>query len=81
MCGVEVTSAFAGVAFVALIALFMLGSYGVFRQIRNGRIDPRQDPEWGPYRAPASPHSLIDPTTTFGPRPEYDDDHVRYLDD
>lgn len=73
------TSILAFVALVAFVALFMLGSYGYFRQIRNGRIDPRQDPEWGPYRAPASPHPLIDPTATFGSRPEYDDDHVRYL--
>lgn len=81
MRGVEMTSIVAAVAFVAFIALIILFWYWFFRQIRNGRIDPRQDPEWGPYRAPASPHSLIDPTTNFGPRPEYDDDHVRYLDE
>lgn len=69
------------VALVAFVALFMLGSYGYFRSIRNGRIDPRDDPEWGPYRAPASPHPLNDPGANFGPRPEYDDDHVRYIDE
>lgn len=74
------TSILAGVAFVAVVALFMLFSYWVFRQIRIGRIDPRMDPEWGPYSSPASPHSLIDPTTDFAPRPEYDD-HVRYVDE
>lgn len=35
----------------------------------------------GPYSAPASSHSLIDPSTNFGPRLEYDDDHVRYFDE
>jgi hypothetical protein len=71
----------AAAAFVAVVALFVLFSYWVFRQIRNGRIDPRMDPRWSPYSSPASPHSLIDPNTNFGPRPEYDDDHVRYLDE
>lgn len=73
------TSVVAAVALVAFVVLFMLFSYWVFRQIRDGRIDPRDDPEWGPYRAPASPHSLRDVDTRFGIRPEYDDDHVRYL--
>jgi hypothetical protein len=75
------TSIVAAAAFVAVVALFVLFSYWVFRQIRNGRIDPRMDPRWSPYSSPASPHSLIDPSTNFGPRPEYDDDHVRYLDE
>jgi hypothetical protein len=64
-----------------LMALCIAFTYWFFRQIRAGRIDPRLDPEWGPYRAPASPHPLIDPTTTFGSRPEHDDDHVRYIDE
>jgi hypothetical protein len=68
-------------AMVCLMGLCIAFSYGVFRQIRNGRIDPRVDPQWGPYSAPASPHSLNDPRANFGPRPEYDDDHVRYLDE
>lgn len=75
------TSALPFVALAALVTLFMLGSYGYFRSIRNGRIDPRNDPEWGPYRAPASPHSLRDMDTRFGPRPEIDDDHIRYIDE
>jgi hypothetical protein len=56
-------------------------SYWFFRQIRAGRIDPRIDPQWGLYSSPASPHPLRDPSTDFGPRAEYDDDHVRYLDE
>lgn len=76
-----VSAFLAGVVLVAGVAAFMLFSYWVFRQIRAGRIDPRMDPLWSPYSDPASPHSLIDPTATFGPRPEYDDDHVRYLDE
>jgi|GEM_PF-4781355 len=75
------TSILAVVALVGFVALLMLGSYGYFRSIRKGRIDPRDDPEWGPYRAPASPFSLRDLDTRFGIRPEYDDDHVRYLDE
>lgn len=81
MRGVEMTSVLPFVALVALVALFMLGSYGYFRQIRNGRMDSRLDPAWGPYSSPASPHPLRDPSTDFGPRPDYDDDHVRYLDE
>jgi hypothetical protein len=69
----------AGCAFVAFVVLFMLFSYWFFRQIRDGRIHPRDDPEWGPYYAPASPRSLSDLDARFGIRPEYDDDHVRYL--
>lgn len=72
---------FALVTMVFLMGLCIAFSHGVFRQVRKGRIDPRMDPQWGPYSAPASPHSLIDPNTNFGPRPEYDDDHVRYLDE
>jgi hypothetical protein len=72
------TSILAGVAFFAIVGLFMLVTYWVLRQIRNGRIDPRMDPRWSPYSSPASPHSLLDPSTNFGQRPEYDDDHVRY---
>lgn len=75
------TSILAGGAFVAVVALFVLFPYWFFRQIRNGRIDPRMDPQWGPRSAPASPHPLREPSTDFGPRPEYDDDHVRYLDE
>jgi hypothetical protein len=63
------------VVMVALLGLFIAFSYWFFRQIRNGRIDLRDNPR---YSAPPSPHPLPDPDTAFGKRPEYDDDHLRY---
>ena len=41
-------------AMVALMGLFIVFSYWYFRQIRDGRIDLRNDPLWSPYSAPAS---------------------------
>ena len=63
------------VVMVALIGLFIAFSYWFFRQIRDGRIDLRDNPRYSP---PPSPHSLPDPELAFGKRPEYDDDHVSY---
>lgn len=63
------------VVMVALMGFFIVFSYWFFRQIRNGRIDLRDNPRYSP---PPSPHPLPDPDTTFGKRPEYDDDHLHY---
>ena len=63
------------VVMVALMGLFIVFSYWFFRQIRNGRIDLRDNPRYSP---PPSPHPLPDPDTIFGKRPEYDDDHLHY---
>jgi hypothetical protein len=63
------------VVMAVLMGHFVVFSYWFFRQIRNGRIDLRDNPR---YSAPPSPRPLPDHDTTFGKRPEYDDDHVHY---
>lgn len=75
------TAILALVAMVALIALFTIFFYWYCRWIRDGRINLHTDPEWNSITGPASPHSLPDPDTSMGRRPEYDDDHVHYRQD
>lgn len=72
---------FAMVTMVTLVALFIAFSYWFFCQVRRGRIDPRSDPVWGPYSAPASPQPLLDRDTLLGQRPDYDDDHTWHAPD
>jgi hypothetical protein len=72
------TAILAFAAMVALMALFIVFVYWYCRKIRDGRIDLYTNPEWTSITGPASPHSLLDPDTTFGKRAEYDDDHVGY---
>lgn len=69
------------VAMVALLALFTIFFFRYCRWIRDRRIDLYTDPEWNSVTGPASPRPLIDPNTIMGNRPEYDDEHIRYLPD
>jgi hypothetical protein len=76
MSGVVMTTGIVALAaMVALMGLFIVFSYWYLRQIRDGRIDLRNDPLWSPYSAPASPHSLLDHYTSMGQRLE-DDEYV-----
>lgn len=69
------------VAMVALMALFTIFFYGYCRWIRDRRIDLYTDPEWTSITGPASPRPLLDPKSITGERPEYDDEHIRYVSD
>lgn len=72
------TAILALAAMVALMALVTVFFYWYCRWIRDGRINLYTDPEWNSITGPASPHSLLDPNTSMGKQPEYDDDHVHY---
>jgi hypothetical protein len=51
------------VVMVTLMALFIAFSYWFFPRVRNGRNDLRNNPL---YRAPPSPHSLLDHRNNMG---------------
>lgn len=58
------TETLLGIAGIALMVLFVVGSLWYFRRIRDGRADPVINPSWPSIMRPSSP-----PPPLRGPDP------------